>query len=88
MKQVVYLGDEARFDRALTTLATSDRWEPIIGPDGRSVTMVPSATIPGRYYSVSERGCTCEGFQARGSCRHWHALGLSVASVAMMRAAR
>jgi hypothetical protein len=57
---------DPRSARALELTATASRWKHLRTRDGELVVAMPSQTVKGLYYLVTETSCTCQDFQQYG----------------------
>ena len=62
-------------------IVLADEWKRFVDRSGRVSFSIPSASHPGRYYRVSDNGCTCMDLQRRpwiGACKHMLAVRLQL----------
>jgi hypothetical protein len=57
---------DKRSARALDLTDTAGQWRRLITRDGEPVVAMPSQTVKGLYYLVTETSCTCQDFQQYG----------------------
>jgi hypothetical protein len=57
---------DKRSARALDLTETAGQWRHLITRDGEPVVAMPSQTVKGLYYLVTETSCTCQDFQQYG----------------------
>lgn len=57
---------DPRSTRALELAETSSTWKHLRTRDGEPVVAMPSQTVKGLYYLVTETSCTCTDWQQHG----------------------
>jgi hypothetical protein len=57
---------DKRSARALELAETSSTWKHLRTRDGEPLVAMPSQTVKGLYYLVTETSCTCQDFQQYG----------------------
>lgn len=57
---------DTRSARALELTATAPQWRRLITRDGEPIVAMPSQTVKGLYYLVTEVSCTCTDWQHHG----------------------
>jgi hypothetical protein len=57
---------DKRSARALDLTETAGQWRHLITRDGEPVVAMPSQTVKGLYYLVTETSCTCLDWQQHG----------------------
>ena len=57
---------DSRSTRALELTSTASSWRRLLTRDGEPIVGMPSQTVKGLYYLVTETTCTCVDFQHYG----------------------